>query len=355
MVAWLNLDAEDDHLRRFCSYLAASLARAEPMLRRSLRHCCRRARSPTRRRWSARSWEISTAPVARSGWCSTASSRSGHRRSTSSSPSCCTLRRKPARGHRCACGAGFPSRRTGDAQPGAGPRPAGPVVLARRDPPPRRATRPSVVTNAMVARLHRATRGWPAGLQLAVAALNGGIPLERYLAGPGRAQPGQRGAAGRDCDRQPAGGRPAPAGKHGRAAAIQCGAVSAIVGRELPPGTLERIRASQPFVQALDMDGGWYAYHPIFHDWLMRRLEAWPTDKVMEIHRRAAAVVRRARSRAGSRAAGVGQRRHRHRRGLPGGSRRRHAATAGRSEHPSHVARPAPRDLLTRSPSSASG
>ena len=63
---------------------------------------------------------------------------------------------------------------------------------------------------------------------------------------------------------------------------------SAVVGREVPPGTLERIRASQPFVQALDMDGGWYAYHPIFHDWLMRRLEAWPTGKVMEIHRRAA-------------------------------------------------------------------
>ena len=288
-VAWLNLDAEDDHLRRFCGYLAASLARAEPMLSTSLTTLLQEGAIADREALvSALVGDLHRA--GREVWLvldSFESVRSPEIHDFVAQ----LLHFAPANLHVAIAARAEPDFPRGELamrnlELVLGPQDLSFSLDETRLHVAQRAE--SVVTNAMVARLHRATRGWPAGLQLAVAALNGGIPLERYLKGPA--------GLGRDSAALLAetviGNLPADdlhllvsMAVVRRFNAELC---SAVVGRELPPGTLERIRASQPFVQALDIDGGWYVYHPIFHDWLTRRLEAWPTGKVMEIHRRAA-------------------------------------------------------------------
>ena len=289
MVAWLNLDAEDDHLRRFCSYLAASLARAEPMLSTSLTTLLQEGAIADREALvSALVGDLHRA--GREVWLvldSFESVRSPEIHEFIAQ----LLHFAPANLHVAIAARAEPDFPRGELAMRNLELVLGPQDLAfsldeTRLHVAQRAE--SVVTNAMVARLHRATRGWPAGLQLAVAALNGGIPLERYLAG----QAGLSRDSAALLAETVIGNLPADdlhllvsMAVLRRFNAELC---SAIVGREVSPGTLERIRASQPFVQALDMDGGWYAYHPIFHGWLMRRLEAWPTDRVMEIHRRAA-------------------------------------------------------------------
>jgi LuxR family maltose regulon positive regulatory protein len=289
LVAWLNLDSEDDHLRRFCSYLAASLARAEPTLSASLTTLLLEGAIADREALvSALVGDLHRA--GREVWLvldSFESVRSPEIHDFVAQ----LLHFAPANVHVAIAARAEPDFPRGELamrnlELVLGPQDLSFSLDETRLHVAQRAE--SVVTNAMVARLHRATRGWPAGLQLAVAALNGGIPLERYLTGPA--------GLGRDSAALLAetviGNLPADdlhllvsMAVLRRFNAELC---SAILGRELPTGTLERIRASQPFVQALDMDGGWYEYHPIFHDWLMRRLEAWPTDKVMEIQRRAA-------------------------------------------------------------------
>ena len=289
IVAWLNLDTEDDHLRRFCGYLAASLAQADPVLSASLTTLLHEGAIADREALvSALVGDLHRA--GREVWLvldSFESVRSPEIHDFVAQ----LLHFAPANLHVAIAARAEPDFPRSELamrnlELVLGPRDLSFTLDETRLHVAQRAE--SAVTNSMVARLHRATRGWPAGLQLAVAALNGGIPLERYLKGPA--------GLGRDSAALLAetviGNLPADDLKLLVSMAVlrrfNSGLCAAVMGRELPPGTLERIRASQPFVQALDIDGGWYEYHPIFHDWLTQRLEAWPARKVMEIHRRAA-------------------------------------------------------------------
>ena len=289
LVAWLNLDAEDDHLRRFCSYLAASLARVDPTLSTSLTTLLQEgAIAGQEALVSALVGDLHRA--GREVWLVLDSFESVRAPDIHDFVAQ-LLHFAPANLHVAIAARAEPDFPRGELAMRNQEFVLGPQDLAfsldeTRQHVAQRAE--SVVMNAMVARLHRATGGWPAGLQLAVAAINGGIPLERYLKGPA--------GLGRDSAALLAetviGNLPSDDLHLLVSMAVlrrfNADLCSAVLGRELPTGTLERIRASQPFVQALDIDGGWYEYHPIFHDWLMRRLETWPTSSVIEIHGRAA-------------------------------------------------------------------
>ena len=288
-VAWLNLDAGDDDLGRFMAYVTASLAHADPGLAASAMSLLQRGVRPDRQqllnalvsdlhRARREVWLVlDSFETIRSPECHKALADLVHfspenlhfavtTRNLAELPSAEVV----ARGHVARFlpqDLAFTLRETQ-------------ALVAQRTS--------TAVDAATVTRLHEATRGWPAGIQLAVMAINSGVDLDAYLRREGGlSQDAARLLAETVMARLP----PDELEFMVRLSITRrfndslCAALGEVPGA---PGGLERLCARQPFVQTAGGAAGWYEFHPIFRGWLDNLRAAWDPRTVTELHRRAA-------------------------------------------------------------------
>jgi serine/threonine-protein kinase/serine/threonine-protein kinase PknK len=69
---------------------------------------------------------------------------------------------------------------------------------------------------------------------------------------------------------------------------ICSGLATALTGDPRSRNVLEEIEERDLFLRRTDAEGSWFAYHPLFSEYLLHRLERDAEDRIPELHRRAA-------------------------------------------------------------------
>ena len=145
------------------------------------------------------------------------------------------------------------------------------------------------VEAGITGRLHEATQGWPAGIRLALMALETGIDLDAYLVKAGGLR---RDAAPLLLESVMSALPPEDLDLMLRLSITRRfneSLCTALAGAPIAQRDLERLRARQPFMQRTEEWGDWYEFHALFRDWLDARREQQAPQLAPELHRRAAA------------------------------------------------------------------